>query len=138
MDLDSRRFRTVFALLLVANDAFMLGLAFLLSYRLRELIPWPNVAEHLDRMLNYLPVMAIFVASNVLVFFVLRLYHLVRATSRVDEFYAVIGGATLGTLLTVFVVPTMYTLLARKEVPGANKAEAKEEPAHLPDDLIAK
>jgi multidrug efflux pump len=28
---------------------------------------------------------------------------------------------SLGTLLTVFVVPTMYTLLARKKVPGPNK-----------------
>ncbi len=29
-----------------------------------------------------------------------------------------VGGMTLGTLLTVFVVPTMYTLFARKGVPG--------------------
>ena len=28
---------------------------------------------------------------------------------------------SLGTLLTVFVVPTMYTLLARKKVPGPKK-----------------
>jgi multidrug efflux pump len=28
----------------------------------------------------------------------------------------------------VFVVPTMYTLFARKAIPGANKAEAKEQP----------
>lgn len=103
MDVDSRRFRTVFALLLLANDAFMLALAFLLSYRLRQIIPWPDEAENLDRMLNYLPVLVIFVLANCLVFFVLRLYHLVRATSRVDEFYSVIGGATLGTLLMVAV-----------------------------------
>jgi multidrug efflux pump len=45
----------------------------------------------------------------------------------------IVGGMSLGTLLTVFVVPTMYTLLARREVPGANKAVAREEPAvHLP------
>jgi len=35
----------------------------------------------------------------------------------------------LGTLLAVFVVPTMYSLLARKSVPGANKAVAHETPA---------
>jgi multidrug efflux pump len=28
---------------------------------------------------------------------------------------------SLGTLLTIFVVPTMYTLLARKHAPGAKK-----------------
>jgi Undecaprenyl-phosphate glucose phosphotransferase len=103
MDLDSRRFRTVFALLLLANDAFMLALAFLVAYRLRQIIPWPNEAINLDRMLSYLPALVIFVLSNLLVFFVLRLYHLVRAVSRVDEFYEVIGGVTLGTLLMVAV-----------------------------------
>ena len=36
---------------------------------------------------------------------------------------------SLGTLLTVFVVPTMYALFARSTIPGANKAVAKEVPA---------
>jgi len=46
---------------------------------------------------------------------------------------------SLGTLLTVFVVPTMYSLFARKKIPGANTAEAKELPAspHA-NELIAK
>jgi multidrug efflux pump len=34
---------------------------------------------------------------------------------------------SLGTLLTVFVVPTMYTLFARKTVPGAKKTVGKDE-----------
>jgi len=29
-----------------------------------------------------------------------------------------VGGMSLGTLLTIFVVPTVYTLFARKKVPG--------------------
>jgi multidrug efflux pump len=33
---------------------------------------------------------------------------------------------TLGTLLTIFVVPTMYTLFARKHAPGAIKTEVDE------------
>jgi multidrug efflux pump len=35
----------------------------------------------------------------------------------------------LGTLLTIFVVPTMYTLFARKAIPGANKRVAHDTPA---------
>jgi multidrug efflux pump len=35
---------------------------------------------------------------------------------------------SFGTLLTVFVVPTMYTLFARKSVPGPNKTEAVDTP----------
>jgi multidrug efflux pump len=39
-----------------------------------------------------------------------------------------VGGMSLGTLLTIFVVPTMYTLFARKAIPGANTAVVKEVP----------
>ncbi|MBL8318744.1 MAG: efflux RND transporter permease subunit [Burkholderiaceae bacterium] len=40
------------------------------------------------------------------------------AESRRQIGWVIVGGMTLGTLLTVFVVPTMYTLFARKGVPG--------------------
>ncbi|MEY2802596.1 MAG: hypothetical protein RL513_2181, partial [Pseudomonadota bacterium] len=62
------------------------------------------------------------------------------AESRQQIGWVIVGGMSLGTLLTIFVVPTMYTLFARKSVPGANKSEAREEPAahHAPSDLIAK
>jgi multidrug efflux pump len=32
--------------------------------------------------------------------------------------WVIVGGMTIGTLLTIFVVPTIYTLFARKRVPG--------------------
>ena len=41
------------------------------------------------------------------------------AESRKQIGWVIVGGMSLGTLLTIFVVPTMYTLLARKSVPGA-------------------
>jgi multidrug efflux pump len=50
------------------------------------------------------------------------------AESRTQIGWVIVGGMSLGTLLTVFVVPTMYTLFARKAIPGANKAVAKEQP----------
>jgi multidrug efflux pump len=46
------------------------------------------------------------------------------AESRHQIGWVIVGGMSLGTLLTVFVVPTMYTLLARKHAPGPNKAPA--------------
>ena len=48
------------------------------------------------------------------------------AESRQQIGWVIVGGMSLGTLLTVFVVPTMYTLLARKKVPGAKKELALE------------
>ena len=34
--------------------------------------------------------------------------------------WVIVGGMSLGTLLTIFVVPTMYSLFARKATPGPN------------------
>jgi multidrug efflux pump len=43
------------------------------------------------------------------------------AESRQQIGWVIVGGMSLGTLLTIFVVPTMYTLLARRHAPGAIK-----------------
>jgi multidrug efflux pump len=40
------------------------------------------------------------------------------AESRQQIGWVIVGGMSLGTLLTIFVVPTVYTLFARKTVPG--------------------
>jgi multidrug efflux pump len=41
------------------------------------------------------------------------------AESRQQIGWVIVGGMTVGTLLTIFVVPTMYSLLARRRTPGA-------------------
>ena len=51
------------------------------------------------------------------------------AESRRQIGWVIVGGMSVGTLLTIFVVPTMYTLLARGRVPGANLTAADPEPA---------
>jgi multidrug efflux pump len=43
------------------------------------------------------------------------------AESRQQIGWVIVGGMSLGTLLTIFVVPTMYTLFARATAPGAIK-----------------
>jgi multidrug efflux pump len=50
------------------------------------------------------------------------------AESRQQIGWVIVGGMSLGTLLTIFVVPTMYTLFARKKVPGGNKAAVSDGP----------
>lgn len=59
------------------------------------------------------------------------------AESRIQIGWVIVGGMSLGTLLTVFVVPTMYTLFARHHVPGANKTEARESAA-IAHEFVAK
>ncbi len=53
------------------------------------------------------------------------------AESRRQIGWVIVGGMSLGTLLTLFVVPTMYSLLARKHAPGA-KTEASVDSSHGP------
>ena len=62
------------------------------------------------------------------------------AESRRQIGWVIVGGMSLGTLLTIFVVPTMYTLFARRKIPGANKEVAKEQPDEslLHPDYVAK
>jgi multidrug efflux pump len=46
------------------------------------------------------------------------------AESRQQIGWVVVGGMSVGTLLTIFVVPTVYLLFARREVPGEIKTPA--------------
>ena len=51
--------------------------------------------------------------------------------------WVIVGGMSLGTLLTIFVVPTMYTLLARKHVPGPHKEVTNNDPhGEVPGPLV--
>jgi multidrug efflux pump len=61
------------------------------------------------------------------------------AESRIQIGWVIVGGMSLGTLLTIFVVPTMYSIFARKSVPGAKTAVENTQPvlAHVPE-FVAK
>jgi multidrug efflux pump len=48
------------------------------------------------------------------------------AESRQQIGWVIVGGMSIGTLLTIFVVPTVYTLFARKRVPGEITTPADE------------
>ena len=54
------------------------------------------------------------------------------AESRRQIGWVIVGGMSLGTLLTIFVVPTMYTLFARRHAPGAKKEVGLPDHAALP------
>jgi multidrug efflux pump len=63
----------------------------------------------------------------------LAMAHGAGAESRQTIGWVIVGGLMLGTLLTLFVVPTAYTLLARVRTPDT----AEPVPAHTPDIRIA-
>ena len=62
------------------------------------------------------------------------------AESRQQIGWVIVGGMTVGTLLTIFVVPTVYTLFARRAVPGeitTAEAPSGAEVAGAPAVLVA-
>ena len=56
------------------------------------------------------------------------------AESRQQIGWVIVGGMSLGTLLTIFVVPTMYMLLARAK--HGSRVLPAEAPEHAPGDVL--
>ncbi|RMX08622.1 efflux RND transporter permease subunit [Corticibacter populi] len=52
------------------------------------------------------------------------------AESRMQIGWVIVGGLTVGTVLTIYVVPTVYLLFARQRVPGARMDVVDDEAAH--------
>jgi multidrug efflux pump len=61
------------------------------------------------------------------------------AESRIQIGWVIVGGMSLGTVLTIFVVPTMYSLFARRSIPGADTREIRDSaPGAHGHEIIAK
>jgi Undecaprenyl-phosphate glucose phosphotransferase len=95
------RLQVVFVLTLVLTDVVMAAVAFVLAYWLRQLIPWPDIAQDLGAPAEYMGVVLTHVMSILAVFVSSRLYRITRMPSRIDEFYRVVGATTIGTLVGV-------------------------------------
>ena len=95
------KYKVVFAVLLVLSDALTTMAAFVLAYYIRREIPWPNPPQNMAPLRGYAGMLMIQTASILIVFFFYRLYHQRRAVSRVDEFYAIFGAVSIGTMMAV-------------------------------------
>jgi len=105
--MSKRRFQALMTLALVLSDAGMTGLAYYLAYQLRRMTESrPEVI--LPDFSVYAGMMAIQVAIIPVVFFFSKLYHVKRASSRVDEFYSIFGAVSVGTLMAVAVTAFVY------------------------------
>jgi multidrug efflux pump len=60
------------------------------------------------------------------------------AESRQQIGWVIVGGMSVGTLLTIFVVPTMYMLLARNRHGSRVLPQEPQAPSHTGDVLVAK
>ncbi len=86
---------------LIALDAAMIALAVLFAFLLRRSIPIPEVLADSPSFAALLRFVPLQVLAVILLMYLNRMYHQVRASARVDEFSLVLLSASGGTLLAV-------------------------------------
>lgn len=106
--MDKRRYETLVTVSLVVLDVFMITIAFLVGYFLRSVIPIPDRPEGLTPLPSYARFVMVQVAAIIIVFYLNRMYHVVRMTSRVDLFYRVFSGVSIGALLAIAVSTMLF------------------------------
>lgn len=95
----TQRFRSFSALSLMVLDALMTILAFVVAYSLRILVSIPAKAIDVAPLSAYTGLILLQAVCVVLAMFFYRMYHTVR--SRVDQFYAIFGAVSIGSLIAV-------------------------------------
>ena len=84
---------------LLLIDLSMLLVAFILSYEAREVLPFFSRPEEQPELATYLPTIILHSTTIIVMFYFSQLYHLKRASSRIDQLRSLVGVVTLGTLL---------------------------------------
>ena len=112
--MNRRRARWLLNTLLVFNDMGWAALAFYAAYRIRAQWSWPYPPQNIGGFEKYLPMMEVLLGWTAVMFFLHRLYHLGRATSRLDEISRVAGAFSMAMIFTVATVSMAFkeTLLA--------------------------
>lgn len=98
-----QQIRNLYSVSLVLLDGLMVAVAFIMAFRLRERIPWPAPLVTDTEISDYSALMFILIFGILIVLFFYRQYYMPRAVSRVDQFYAVFAGVSIGTMLAVAV-----------------------------------
>jgi len=93
------RSQAALTILLLLLDLLMLTAAFALAFEARtalELFALPVNPPGLDK---YLPTLALHALTVVIIFYIVRLYHLPRAINRLDQAQKIVSAVTVGTVL---------------------------------------
>lgn len=96
-----QRIKTFQQLLVVLIDSLMLVTAFVLGYLARSTLPLLDLPINPPPLTRYLPMLAIHTITIVVFFYLARMYHMKRAISRVDVFYAIAQNVSIGTFIAV-------------------------------------
>jgi len=98
------RAKIMFTVSLVVIDTLMVSLAFFVGYQLRLQSDYQNILP----FSSYLGMMVVHVISTLVVFFFYQLYHRQRALSYADQFYAIFGASSVGTIIAIAFISIFF------------------------------
>lgn len=104
----TQKIRNIYAISLILLDGIMVVLAFSLAYEIRVLIPWPAEVQNLAPFRQYIGLISTTFASILTAQIWSRQYYIPRAASRVDQFYAVSGSASIGILTALGIASFLF------------------------------
>lgn len=94
----------LFSISLVLIDAFTAGLAFYVGYQLRLRTEYENILP----FSAYSGMAMVHTITMLIVFFFYRLYHRERSLSYIDQFYAIFGAASVGTVIAIAIISFFF------------------------------
>jgi exopolysaccharide biosynthesis polyprenyl glycosylphosphotransferase len=95
----SNRVRQSLGALVLVTDVAMLALAFVLGYLARFVPLLDNEQIAALGLYYYVPTMVLHVVTIIVIFFISRLYHQRRVSSRIDLARTILGSVTIGAVL---------------------------------------
>jgi exopolysaccharide biosynthesis polyprenyl glycosylphosphotransferase len=101
------RANLLFVSLLIITDLLMVSLAFYAAYWLRKVVAVPP-AVNIGPFSEYAGMMLIQVATMPTLYFFSRLYDVKRSTPRLDEFYRIFAGTSIGTIVTIALTTFLF------------------------------
>ena len=106
--MSTQRIRTLYTITLVALDSLLIGVAFVLAYRLRISIAWPEPLVNQVPLANYAGLFVIQSVTIVTILFLNRQYYIPRSISRIDQVYYVFVSVSVGMLIALSVATIIF------------------------------
>lgn len=104
----TQQLRTIYSISLFCLDAFLIAVAFVLAYRLRVTVDWPEPLTTVFPLSSYAGLLTIQVVAILATLFFYRQYYIPRAVSRVDQAYYVFAAVSIGTLMAIAISTLVF------------------------------
>ncbi|NKQ34457.1 MAG: undecaprenyl-phosphate glucose phosphotransferase [Chloroflexi bacterium] len=97
----TQKIRTIYTISLVILDTILIAVGFILAYKLRVIVDWPEPLVTVYPLRSYAGLMVLQIIAIVSMLFFYRQYYIPRAASRVDQIYYIFAAVSIGTLFAV-------------------------------------